>query len=737
VNLSTHDTADELRRLVEGTHTDPHTFLGPHPGPHGVVVRALRPDAIEVLAHVEGGPAVTLTRIHPAGVFEGVLPAAFDVPAYRLEARYASGAAWSTWDAYAFLPTLGPVDLHLIGEGRHERLWERLGARPLRPSLREGITVDGVAFAVWAPEAARVSVVGDFNRWDGRAHPMRRLGASGIWELFVPELGPGALYQYEIRTTHGLVAKKADPLAFRTLPPPSTASVVDVPRHAWRDDAWLAARRDFDPRTRPLSIYEVHLGSFRRVVEDGRRALTYAEHVEVLVEHVASLGFTHVELLPVMEHPFGGSWGYQVTSYFAPTARWGPPDELRALIDAFHTRRIGVLLDWVPAHFPRDAWALARFDGSAVYEHLDPRKGEHPDWGTLVFNLGRNEVRNFLVASALYWLDSFHVDGLRVDAVASMLYLDYSRKEGEWEPNAHGGRENLEAVAFFRELTDTVHRLHPGALLVAEESTAWPRVTHPTREGGLGFDLKWDMGWMHDTLAYFQADPVGRAHHHHKLTFGVMYMDSEAFVLPLSHDEVVHMKGSLLSKMPGGDAQKHAGLRALYATMWSRPGRKLLFMGGELAQRGEWNHDGSLEWHRLEDAEGAGMAALIRALNIHYVKNPALHEADGTHAGFRWIDPDDRDANVVVYRRIAPSSGRELIVVGHYGGAARTNYRVALPRTGRYRVVLDTENVAFGGARDDARADLVAENVPRYGLPCSAVLDLAPLSVIWLEPVGE
>jgi len=737
VNLSTHDTADELRRLVEGTHTDPHTFLGPHPGPLGVVVRALRPDASEVLAHVEGGPDVTLTRIHPAGVFEGVLPAAFDVPAYRLEARYASGAAWSTWDAYAFLPTLGPVDLHLIGEGRHERLWERLGARPLRPSLREGITVDGVAFAVWAPEAARVSVVGDFNRWDGRAHPMRRLGASGIWELFVPDLGPGALYQYEIRTTHGLVAKKADPLAFRTLPPPSTASVVDVPRHAWRDDAWLAARRDFDPRTRPLSIYEVHLGSFRRVVEDGRRALTYAEHVEVLVEHVASLGFTHVELLPVMEHPFGGSWGYQVTSYFAPTARWGPPDELRALIDAFHTRGIGVLLDWVPAHFPRDAWALARFDGSAVYEHLDPRKGEHPDWGTLVFNLGRNEVRNFLVASALYWLDSFHVDGLRVDAVASMLYLDYSRKEGEWEPNAHGGRENLEAVAFFRELTDTVHRLHPGALLVAEESTAWPRVTHPTREGGLGFDLKWDMGWMHDTLAYFQADPVGRAHHHHKLTFGVMYMDSEAFVLPLSHDEVVHMKGSLLGKMPGHDAQKHAGLRALYATMWSRPGRKLLFMGGELAQRGEWNHDGSLEWHRLEDAEGAGMAALIRTLNTHYVENPALHEADGTHAGFRWIDPDDRDANVVVYRRIAPSTGRELIVVGHYGGAARTNYRVALPRAARYRVVLDTENVAFGGARADARADLVAENVPRYGLPCSAVLDLAPLSVLWLEPVDE
>jgi 1,4-alpha-glucan branching enzyme len=737
MSLATPHTPDDLRRLVEGTHTDPHTFLGPHPGPHGVVVRALRPDASEVVAQLEGGAALPLARIHPAGVFEGLLPGTDEVPVYQLEARYASGAAWLTRDAYAFLPTLGPIDLHLLGEGRHERLWERLGARPLRPSLRDGVGVDGVAFAVWAPEAARVSVVGDFNRWDGRTHPMRRLGASGVWELFIPDLGPGALYQFEIRTTHGLVAKKADPYAFRTLPPPSTASVVDVARHAWRDEGWLAARRDFDPRTRPVSIYEVHLGSFRRVVEEGRRALTYAEHVDVLVDHVASLGFTHVELLPVMEHPFGGSWGYQVTSYFAPTARWGPPDDLRALVDAFHARGIGVLLDWVPAHFPRDAWALARFDGSAVYEHLDPRKGEHPDWGTLVFNLGRNEVRNFLVASALYWLDSFHVDGLRVDAVASMLYLDYSRKEGEWEPNAHGGRENLEAVSFFQELTDTVHRLYPGALLVAEESTAWPRVTHPTHEGGLGFDLKWDMGWMHDTLAYFQGDPLGRAHQHHKLTFGVMYMDSEAFVLPLSHDEVVHLKGSLLGKMPGSDAQKHAGLRALYATMWSRPGRKLLFMGGELAQRGEWNHDGSLEWHRLDEPAGAGMRALIGTLNARYREHPALFESDGTHTGFRWIDPDDRDANVVVYRRIAPSSGRELVVVGHHGGGRRTGYRVALPRPGRYRVVLDTEDAAFGGARDTARPDLVAEEVPRYGLPCSATLDLDPLSVLWLEPLDH
>ena len=735
MSLTTTYTAsrEDLDQLIAGTHVDPHTVLGAHPSPRGLVVRALRPGATRVRVLTDDGKTVELGRSHDGGVFEGVLAGVHDVVPYRLTASYANSGTWTTRDPYAFLPTLGAIDLHLSGEGRHERLWERLGAHPGHARLGTHESIPGVSFAVWAPEAARVSVVGDFNRWDGRTHPMRRLGESGVWELFVPDLAVGALYQYELRTHEGLIAKKADPLAFRTLPPPSTASMVDEARHVWRDSEWLAARPHFDARKRPLSIYEVHLGSWRRVVEDGQRSLTYSELARALVDYVADLGFTHVQLLPVMEHPFGGSWGYQVTSYFAPTARWGSPDELRELIDAFHQRGIGVLLDWVPAHFPRDAWALARFDGTALYEHLDPRKGEHPDWGTLVFNLGRNEVRNFLIASALYWLDSFHIDGLRVDAVASMLYLDYSRKEGQWEPNAHGGRENLEAVAFFREFADTVHRSKPGTVLIAEESTAWPQVTHPTHEGGLGFDLKWDMGWMHDTLDYFKHDPLGRNEHHHRLTFGVMYMDSEAFVLPLSHDEVVHLKGSLLTKMPGNLAQKHAGLRSLYATMWSRPGRKLLFMGGELAQRTEWNHDRSLDWHLLEDPLSAGVHRLVGTLNALYKSEPALYEADGTHRAFRWIDPDDRDANLIVYRRIAPSTGEELICIGNFSGAAHRGYRLALPRAGSYRVLLDTDAAEFGGSRTVPREPLHTEDVPKYSLPCSAVLDLAPLSVLWLK----
>jgi 1,4-alpha-glucan branching enzyme len=736
--MTDHASRDDLDRLVAGTHVDPHTVLGPRPTAAGLLIRALRPSATRVRVLFDDGTTSTartaqLTRIHDGGVFEGVLPGVLEVRPYRLEATYANGATWTTRDPYAFLPTLGAVDLHLSGEGRHERLWERLGAHPGHATLGAGASVAGVSFAVWAPEAARVSVVGDFNRWDGRTHAMRRLGESGVWELFIPDLAVGALYQYEVRTHEGLIAKKADPLAFRTLPPPSTASMVDQDRHVWRDAEWLAARRGFDARRRPLSIYEVHLGSWRRVVEDGKRSLTYAEHARALVDYVADLGFTHVQLLPVMEHPFGGSWGYQVTSYFAPTARWGTPDELRELVDAFHQRGIGVLLDWVPAHFPRDAWALARFDGTALYEHLDPRKGEHPDWGTLVFNLGRNEVRNFLIASALYWLDSFHIDGLRVDAVASMLYLDYSRKEGQWEPNEHGGRENLEAVAFFRELADTVHRTKPGALLIAEESTAWPKVTHPTHEGGLGFDLKWDMGWMHDTLDYFQHDPLGRNEQHHRLTFGIIYMDSEAFVLPLSHDEVVHLKGSLLAKMPGDLGQKHAGLRSLYATMWSRPGRKLVFMGGELAQRTEWNHDRSLDWHLLDEPLSAGVHKLVRRLNALYKSEPALYEADGTHAGFRWIDPDDRDANVIVYRRIAPSTGEELVCISNFSGAPHRGYRIALPLAGTYRVLLDTEAAEFGGSRTFPHEPIASEDQPKYGLPCSAPIDLAPRSALWLK----
>jgi 1,4-alpha-glucan branching enzyme len=728
-------TNDELERaldaLVAGRHTDPHAVLGPRPVSEGLRVRVLRPEAREVEVIVDGAAPVPLRREHAGGVFSGVVPRLRHVAPYRVRARYATGAVWETRDPYAFWPTWGPLDLHLVGEGRHERLWERLGAQ-----VTEVDGVRGVAFAVWAPTAERVSVVGDFNAWDGRTHPMRRLGSGGIWELFVPDLGPGDRYKFEVRTYAGLIVQKADPFARRTVPPPGTASIVDRSTYVWGDEAWMRARAAFDASRAPMSVYEVHLGSWRRVVEEGRRPLTYAEHARQLVPYVRDMGFTHVELLPVMEHPFGGSWGYQVTGYFAPTARWGTPDEFRGLIDAFHQAGIGVILDWVPAHFPRDAWALARFDGTALYEHLDPRQGEHPDWGTLVFNYGRNEVRNFLLASALYWLEEMHADGLRVDAVASMLYLDYSRKDTGWVPNRYGGRENLEAIALLREVNDTVRRRCPGALVIAEESTAWPGVTRPTYTGGLGFDLKWDMGWMHDTLAYFEVPPIGRKWHHDKLTFGIMYIESERFVLPLSHDEVVHLKRSLVSKMPGDAWQRHANLRALFALMWSRPGRKLLFMGGEIAQPSEWNHDGSLDWHVLADALPAGVQRLVRRLNALYREQPALHDGDGTYATFQWIDVHDAAGNVVSYRRIAPPAagpraGEEVICVGNLSGVARPGYRVGLPRAGTYLELLSTDAIEFGGSGLHVGA-VEAEPVPWNGQPMSAELTLPALGFVWL-----
>src|SRR6185436_15139903 len=548
-----------------------------------------------------------------AGVFEVSIPGLSVVPTYRLRILRHDDQTITTRDPYSFLPTIGDVDLHLFGEGRHEEIYRKLGAHLLSVNR-----VKGVSFAVWAPQAAGVSAVGDFNSWDGRFHQMRRLGSSGVWELFVPDLDEGSLYKFEIRTRKGLPFVKADPYAQYTEVPPNTSSIVYESKFKFRDARWSKQRSGRQHFRQPLSIYEVHFGSWRRKIEEDNRPFSYREMADPLANYVSEMGFTHVEFLPLKEHPYGPSWGYQVSYYYAPSARYGTPDDFRYLIDYLHQRGIGVIMDWVPAHFPKDAWALGRFDGSALYEHLDPRKGEHPDWGTYIFNYGRNEVRNFLLANALYWFREFHVDGLRVDAVASMLYLDYSRKEGEWVPNKFGGRENLEAISFLKELNEVTHRNCPGAMMIAEESTAWPSVSHPVYAGGLGFDFKWNMGWMHDTLKYFQTDPLFRAGNHNSLTFGLIYAWSENFILPFSHDEVVHMKGSLLNKMPGTTAQKFANLRALYAYMWAHPGKKLLFMGGELGQWREWTETESLDWHLIEDALHNGVQKLIRDLNRVY-----------------------------------------------------------------------------------------------------------------------
>jgi 1,4-alpha-glucan branching enzyme len=629
-------------------------------------------------------------------------------------------------DLYRFSPTLGELDLHLLGEGRHHRLWDVLGAH-----RREHQGVWGTAFAVWAPAARSVRVVGDFNGWDGRVHPMRPLGSSGVWELFVPGVEAGSRYKYEILTADGHLRLKADPMARQAEVPPATDSVVPDPRpYAWSDSRWMETRAASGWLDRPLLIYEVHAGSWRR--RPGEEPLSYLDLAAELPRYVRDMGFTHVELMPLAEHPFGGSWGYQVSSYYAPTGRYGSPDGLKALVDALHGAGVGVVVDWVPAHFPRDDWALARFDGSAVYEHEGPR-GSHPDWGTLVFNLGRHEVRNFLIANALYWLEEFHIDGLRVDAVASMLYLDYSRQEGEWAPNIYGGREDLEAVSFLKEMNEVVHTAHPGVTTIAEESTAWPGVSSPTYVGGLGFGLKWNMGWMHDTLDYFANEPIHRRYHHDQLTFGLVYAFSENFVLPLSHDEVVHGKGSLLRKMPGDRWQQLANLRALLAWMWAHPGKQLLFMGGELAQEREWSHDTSLDWHLLEDPGHRGVQGLVRALNRAYVELPALWKQDFTSEGFRWIDASDVDSNVLSFVRLAGGDGSGVVCVANLSPVPRHGYRVGLPVGGEWLEVINTDDIEFGGSGVGNGGRVVAGDTSWHGLDNSADLSLPPLGVLWLS----
>ena len=710
----------DLDRLVDGWHSNPHEILGPHLFKGEVTVRVLRPMAESVTVVTEN---FSIQLDHEfRGVWCGVIPMP-NVPNYSIEVQYGDQIVPAE-DPYRFLPTLGEIDLHLIHEGRHEQLWEVLGAHTRSYPTPQG-AVNGVSFAVWAPNARGVRVTGDFNYWDGVAHPMRSLGASGIWELFVPKVTDGDRYKFQILGSDGIWRQKADPCAFATEIPPANNSVVFTSSYQWQDSTWLDKRANTDALTSPMSIYEVHLGSWRS-------GLNYRQLADELTEYLSETGFTHVEFLPVSEHPYGPSWGYQVTSYFAPTSRFGSPDDLRYLIDRLHQAGIGVLVDWVPAHFPKDEWALARFDGTALYEHPDPRRGEHPDWGTYVFNFGRAEVRNFLVANALYWFEEFHVDGLRVDAVASMLYLDYSRKPGEWEPNQFGGRENLDAVAFLQEVNATVYKRSPGAIMIAEESTSWPGVTQPTHLGGLGFGFKWNMGWMHDALGYIQHEPIHRQYHHDEMTFAMVYAYSEHFVLPISHDEVVHGKGSLVGRMPGDRWQQLSNLRAFLAFMWAHPGKKLLFMGSEFAQSGEWASQRSLDWSLLQFSEHAGVLRTVSDLNSVYRSTPALWQRDDDPGGFEWIDAGDAHGNIFTWLRW-DKNGRPLACATNFSPTPHENYRLGLPISGRWIEVLNTDADVYGGSGVGNLGGVEAVEVPWQGRPASAQLVLPPLAAIYLR----
>ncbi len=724
----------DVERLVRVEHPDPHSILGAHlhtvEEKAGVVVRAFHPEATQAEVAVEGKEPFLMEKCHPGGLFACFLPDQ-DLPvSYKVRFTFADGNQWESNAPYRFMPTLGDLDLYLAGEGTHHRLYERLGAH-----LHETDGVKGVSFAVWAPNARRVSVIGDFNRWDGRLFPMRQMGSSGIWEIFVPEIGPGTVYKYEIKTAKGELRIKTDPYAFAMELRPGTASIVwKLEAYEWHDDAWMTTRSERNLRQEPMAIYEVHLGSWMRVAEEENRWLTYRELAPRLVEHAKKFGFTHVEIMPVAEHPFDGSWGYQVTGYYAPTSRFGNPDDFKYFVDACHQHGIGVIMDWVPAHFPKDDYSLRLFDGTALYEHVDPREGEHAEWGTLIFNFGRHEVRNFLMANALFWLDKYHIDGLRVDAVASMLYLDYGRQDGEWIPNRYGGNENLEAIEFFRELNKAVYGLFPGCFTIAEESTAWTGVTSPAHLGGLGFGFKWDMGWMHDTLLYFSKDPVHRKYHHNNLTFSMMYAYSENFVLPFSHDEVVYGKGSLLRKMPGDDWQKFANLRLLLAYMYTHPGKKLLFMGSEFAQWDEWYHEKGLDWHLQSDSMHKAFQQFMMDLGRLYLEHSALWELDPSPEGFSWIDCNDSEGSVISYVRY----GREnhLVCVFNFTPVPRQSYRVGVPGQGSYRERINSDSVYYGGSDLGNEGYIEVEKIPSHGFSQSISPALPPLACLILEPGG-
>jgi 1,4-alpha-glucan branching enzyme len=717
----------DIEAIVRGLHADPFAVLGPHQTAEGLAVRAFWPRARHMFL-VTATPeqeATPMARLHSEGLFEVVVPGtAREDLDYRLRIEDEAGYVFELDDPYRYGPVLTDFDLHLLGEGTHVRAYDRLGARPITHGIRAG-----VHFAVWAPAAKRVSVVGDFNRWDGRVHPMRaRTG--GYWEIFIPDLGVGDHYKFEVVGAGSTPVLKADPFGRYFETPPRTASIVWTgDGYHWGDGAWLAARPACERwLERPMSIYEVHLGSWRRSA-DGR-LLTYKEMAAELVPYVKEMGYTHIELLPVMEHPFTGSWGYQVIGFFAPTSRFGPPEDFKALVDACHQAGIGVILDWVPGHFPKDQHGLARFDGTAVYEHADPRQGEHQDWGTLIFNYGRHEVRSFLLSNALYWIEQFHLDGLRVDAVASMLYLDYSRQSGQWVPNRFGGRENLDAIEFLEQLNMLIEAECPGVAVFAEESTSWPGVTRPVHLGGLGFTYKWNMGWMHDMLDYAMQDPIHRKWHHNKITFSLMYAYSEHFVLPFSHDEVVHGKGSLIGKLPGDVWQRHATLRALYGYMFAHPGKKLLFMGGELGQWREWNHDGELDWTVLGDHRHAGLQRWVRDLNTRYQAEPALWRQDYDPHGFQWIDCNDHEHSLVSLMRRGPAEADTLVAIVNFTPIPRYGYRIGVPRGAAYREVLNSDAEVYGGSNLGNFGEVTTVSVAAHGFDQSLALTVPPLGFL-------
>jgi len=739
------DLTRRIEALVAGRNADPFALLGPHRTNDGWAIRFFLPWASEASVALRGTTINRLTvpppilmqakKLHPGGVFEALFPTKQPEPpapgSYKLVARGHQGESIELYDTYAFPYLLTEFDLHLMGEGRHYDTYDKLGAHLV---TIEG--VHGVHFAVWAPSARRVSVVGDFNRWDGRVNPMRAHGSSGIWEIFIPELNEGAVYKYEVLDARGnLLPLKADPYAFRSELRSSTGSIVaSLEHHEWQDSAWMSRRAATNWHEAAVSVYEVHVGSWRRLPEDGDRWLTYKELGDQLIPYVKGLGYTHVELLPVMEHPFDGSWGYQTLGYFAATSRYGSPAEFMEFVDRCHQAGLGVLLDWTPAHFPRDDHGLAWFDGTHLYEHADPRQGAHPDWGTLVYNYGRHEVQNYLISNALFWLDKYHIDGLRVDAVASMLYLDYSRSPGEWVPNQFGGRENLDAIAFLKRMNEVAHGRFPGILTIAEESTSWPMVSRPTYLGGLGFSFKWNMGWMHDTLSYFSKNPIHRKYEHNKLTFSLLYAFSENFVLPFSHDEVVHGKNSLLHKMWGDMWQQFANLRLLYAYQYAHPGKKLLFMGQEFAQRREWSEEHSLDWHLLDHALHRGVRQLVGDLNRLYAAEPSLHQVEFNWQGFEWTDANDADNSVYSFLRRAKNPEDTLVVILNATPVVREKHLVGVPHGGIYIEILNTDAEAYGGSNVGNLGEVQALAVPHFDRPFSLCLRLPPLAALFLKP---
>ena len=729
----------DLDQVSNAEFYNPHAILGAHlaEGKHAdqTTIRVLRPLAKRVTILTQAGEYQAHHEYN--GVFMAVVPSVntaqgYSVPDYRVKVAYENGPEITEDDPYRHLPTIGEMDTYLFGEGRHERLWEALGAHvkhyddPMGGADgTPGQQVTGVAFAVWAPSAHAVRVIGNFNSWDGRRHAMRELGSSGVWEIFIPGIGAGEVYKYQILNANHEWAEKADPMERSHEVPPATGSIVVDSEHTWHDGAWMTRRAATDPHDGPIAIYELNASSWRRDVSD------YRELADKLVPYIETMGFTHVEFMPLAQHPFAGSWGYQVTGYYAVDSRLGSPDDFKYLIDKLHEAGIGVIMDWVPAHFPKDAFALGRFDGTPLYEDPDPTRGEHPDWGTYVFNFGRREVRNFLVANACFWLDEYHIDALRVDAVSSMLYLDYSRQAGQWHPNIYGGRENLEAIDFLKEANATAYKNNPGIMMIAEESTAYPGITSPTDAGGIGFGLKWNMGWMHDTLSYLHESPINRKWHHNEITFSMVYAYSERYVLPLSHDEVVYGKGSLFGKMPGDDWQKYAGVRALFAYQWAHPGKNLTFMGNEFAQWGEWDHDASIDWDCLNWQEHQGVQKLVADLNKLYQDTPAIWSQDFTSDGFQWLTSDDADHNTLSFLRVG-SKGEQCVVVVNFSGEAWQDYQVPLPQGGHWTEVLTTDALKYGGS-GISNGSFEANAGEYHSRPASAKITIPALAAVFLK----